>query len=231
VRVVGSLILLLASGALVAGQAPASATLTVSIKGSTAYAQPTPVPLQAALLVVTPAWEDLSAKSPLGGKEAAGQLLFLSDLAVVLSNKAMDCTTVFTARQAAADQDVVIVMGKAEAYTGPQGYHGTTIGKVIVDTSGGAVSLPLDRFSADAQFTAQKRKSVSKDNLRGNDGRLTLQRSADGWMADVLLKADELSAEGKIPLTACGIASRKKASTAPLLGEKRLLAAAERYGL
>jgi hypothetical protein len=215
----------------VAGQAPASATLTVSIKGSTAYAQPTPVPLQTALLVVTPAWEDLSAKSPLGGKEAAGQPLFLSDLAVVLSNKALDCTTVFTARQAAADQDLVIVVGKAEAYTGAQGYHGTTIGKVIVDTSGGAVSLPLDRFSADAQFTAQKRKSVSKDNLRGNDGRLNLQRTADGWIADVLLKADELSAEGKIPLTACGMASRKKASTAPLLGEKRLLAAAERYGL
>src|SRR4029453_11485668 len=99
-------------------------TLTVSIKGSAAYAQPTPVPLQAALLVVTPAWEDVSAKSPLGGKEAAGQMLFLSDLAVVLSNKALDCTTVFTARQAAADQDLVIVGGKAEAYTGRRGIPG-----------------------------------------------------------------------------------------------------------
>jgi hypothetical protein len=190
------------------------------------------VPLQTALLVITPAWSDITAKSPLGGREAAGQLLLLSDLAVVLSNKAMDCTSVFTAaRQVATDQEFVIVAGRAEAYTGPQGYHNTTIGKVVVDTSGAAVKLPVDRFSVDAQYTAQKRRSTSRDNVRGNDGRLILQRDSGVWTGDIMVRADELLAEGKITLTPCSITERKKAAGAPLLGEKRLLRVAESYGM
>jgi hypothetical protein len=215
----------------VTGQGAASApTLTVTIKGSAAYAQPTPVPLQTALLVITPVWSDITAKSPVTGREAGGQLLFLSDLAVVLSNKTMDCTTVFSSRQVATDQEFVIVAGHGEAYTGPQGYNNTTIGKGIVDASN-VVTLPVDRFSADAQFTVQKRKSSSKDNLRGNNGRLVLQRDNGAWTADFMVRADELVAEGKIPLTACPVVERKKAAGAPLLGEKRLMRVVENYGM
>ena len=226
-----SLLLVFPNTSPVTGQGAASApTLTVTIKGSAAYAQPTPVPLQTALLVITPVWSDISAKSPTTGREAGGQLLFLSDLAVVLSNKAMDCTTVFSSRQVATDQEFVIVAGHAEAYTGPQGYQNTSIGKVVVDTSS-VVTLPVDRFSVDAQFTVQKRKSSSKDNLRGSNGRLVLQRDNGAWTGDVMVRADELVAEGKMSLTPCAVVERKKAAGAPLLGEKRLMRVVENYGM
>ena len=221
-------VVLAMSADLAARQAP---TLTVSIKGSTAYAQPTPVPAATALLVVTPSWDDIVAKSPVGGREAGNQPLALADLAVVLSNKELDCTSVFGPRTFAVDADFLIVAGKAEAYLPAQGYHTTPIGKVVVDTSGGAATLNVDRFSLDASFTVQKRKSVSKENLRGNDGRLVLQRTGTDWTADFMVKADELSAEGKLPLKWCGLSSRKKAAGAPLLGERRLLTAAERFGM
>lgn len=218
------------AASLVTAQAGAPA-LTLSIKGSATYAQPVTAPLQTALLVVTPAWEDIAAKTPVGGKEASGQIMFLSDLAVVLSNQAMDCTSVFAPRQVTADADFVIIAGRAEAYIAAQGYHTTPIGKVLVDTSGAAASLPIDRFSVDALYTVQKRKSVSKDGLRGNDGRLVLDRTADGWTANVSLHVDELVAEGKIPLKSCGLVTRKKATVAPLLGERRLTSAGDRYGM
>jgi len=221
-------VVLLLGVSLSARQTP---SLTLSIKGSTAYAQPTPAALQTALLVVTPAWEDISLKSPVGGKEASGQMLFGSDLVVVLSNKAFDCTTVFGPRQMTADPDFLILAGRVETYLPAQGYHTTPIGKIIVDTSGTAASLPIDRFSLDATYTAQKRKTISKDGLRGNDAKLVLNRSADGWTADVLLRQDEMVAEGKVPLKSCGLASRKKSGGAPLLQEKRLTAAAERFGM
>jgi hypothetical protein len=225
------LLLLVVGASLAADQAAAPASLTLSIKGSSAYAQPTPVPLQTALLVITPGWSDITGKSPVGGREAAGQILFLSDLAVVLSNKAMDCTNVFSSRQVSTDQEFVIIAGRAEAYTGNQGYHNTPIGKVVVDTSGAPASLAVDRFSVDAQYTGQKRRSSSRDNLSGNNGRLNLQRTDGTWTADVMVRVDDLVAEGKLPLTACSLSERKKAGGAPLLGEKRLLAAAERYGM
>jgi hypothetical protein len=226
-----SLLLVFPNTSPVTGQGAASApTLTVTVKGSAAYAQPTPVPLATALLVITPVWSDISAKTPVTGREASGQPLFLSDLAVVLSNKAMNCTTVFSSRQVATDQEFVIVAGLAEAYTGPQGYNNTSIGKGIVDT-GNVVTLPVDRFSADAQFTVQKRKSSSKDNLRGSNGRLVLQRDNGAWTADVMVRADELVAEGKVSLTPCGIVERKKAAGVPLLGEKRLMRVVENYGM
>jgi hypothetical protein len=226
-----SLLLVLPSALPVAGQsAPAVPTLTVSIKGSAAYAQPTPVPLQTALLVITPAWTDITAKSPVNGREAAGQLLFLSELAVVLSNKAMDCATVFSSRQVATDQEFVIVAGRAEAYLASRGYHDTPIGKMVVDASD-AVTLPVDRFSASVQFTARNRKSASKDNLRGDNGRLVLQRDNAAWTGDFMARADELVAEGKIPLTLCAIQERQKAAGAPLLGENRLLRVAENFGM
>jgi hypothetical protein len=158
-------------------------------------------------------------------------MLFVSDLVVVLSNKEFDCTTVFGPRPMTTDQDFLIVAGRAEAYLPAQGYHLTSIGKVIVDTTGAAATMPIDRFSLDATYTAQKRKSISKENLRGNDAKLVLQRGADGWSAEVLLRQDELMAEGKIPLKSCGLSTRKKAGGAPLLGEKRLTAAAERFGM
>jgi hypothetical protein len=109
VRVVSmAMVLLLAGGAVMARQAaPAGggAALTLSIKGSTAYAKPEPVPLQTALLVVTPVWEDVPLKVSVTGSRqtTAGTLLFGSDLAVVFSNRAADCSTVFAAPAPASD--------------------------------------------------------------------------------------------------------------------------------
>ena len=48
---------------------------------------------------------------------------------MVLSNKDLDCTTVFGPRTLSADADFVIVAGKAEAYLPAQGYHPTPLGK------------------------------------------------------------------------------------------------------
>jgi hypothetical protein len=206
--------------------------MTVTVKGSAAYAQPTAVPLQTALLVVTPAWTDIVAKSQVGGREAAGQLLFLSEVAVVLSNRALECATVFAPRRTETPAEFVIVAGRADAYLPAQGYHTTAVGKVIVDTTGSDGSLPLDRFSADATFTTQKPKTSSKENLRGNNGRLVLQRTGGAWSVDVMVRADELTAEGKGPLTMCPVSERQKASAGdPLMAERRLLLAAERFGM
>ena len=95
------------SGRLVAEQAatPSAATLTLSIKGSTTYAKPAPVPLRTALLIVTPVWEDIKAVTEVGGREASGQPLFLSELAVVFGNRAMDCTSVFAATPPTTEPD------------------------------------------------------------------------------------------------------------------------------
>jgi hypothetical protein len=225
-----ALSLALVGGSLGRAQAPAP-TLTVSIKGSTTYAQPTPVPLETALLVVTPVWEDIAAKTPVNGREASGQPLFLSDLAIVLSNRSMDCESVFGPRQVSAAPEFIVVAGKVEAYIAQQGWQSTGVGKVLASSSGTYPPIAVDAFSADVQFTAQRRKSVSRDNLRGNNGRLVLLWSDNVWTADFMVRADELTAEGKLPLRACGIAARQKKTTAPLLGERRLLLTAERWGL
>jgi hypothetical protein len=229
--VFGVLSAVVSAGVSLPARQGAGPTLTLSIKNSTAYAQPTPVALATALLVVTPAWEDFAAKSPVGGKEASGQMLFVSDLVVVLSNKEFDCTNVFGPRQMTTDQDVLIVAGRTEAYLPAQGYHTTPVGKIVVDTTGAAATMPVDRFSLDATYTVKNRKSISKENLRGNDAKLVLQRNADGWTADVLLRQEEMLAEGKVPLKSCGLSTRKKAGGAPLLGEKRLQMAVDRFGM
>jgi hypothetical protein len=75
----------------------------------------------------------------------------------------------------------------------------------------------------------QKKQSLSKDNLRGNDGRLILEQTGGHWTADFALHAGDVSAEGKVPVTLCPIGARKQAAGAPLLGLKRLNALADNY--
>ena len=216
------------AAALLAAQAPPP-TLTLSIKGSAAYAQPAPVPVKTALLVITPHWADINAVTPTGGREASGQALFLSDLVVVFSNLDMDCSAVFKGK-VADPKDFIIAAGKAEAYIPVNGWQSTMIGKALSD-SASERSLTLDRLSVDAQLTAQKKKTSSKDGLRGSDGRLVLTQKEATWTADFMVKADELTAEGKLPVTSCGITPRRLEELTPLLQERRLLTAADKYGM
>jgi hypothetical protein len=202
--------------------------LTLTVKNSAAFGKANPVPLKTALLVVTPAWEDIKAVTEVGGQEASGQPLFLSELAVVLSNRALDCATVFGAPAPTGD-DFMIVAGKAEPYLPAKGWQTTSVGKVFLTTGeGSSADLAIDRFSADVLGAGLKKK-VSKDGLKGNDGRLVLAQKAGSWTADFALKADDVNAEGRIPLTACSVTSRKKSAGAPLLGENRLLNVARQF--
>jgi hypothetical protein len=225
--------LVLMNDPLAAGQsgAPAAPALTLSIKGSPVYATAAPVPLQAALLVVTPVWEDIEAVTEVGGQEASGQPLFLSDLTVVLGNRAMDCDSVFGAAPPAEQQDFLIVVGKTEAYLPAKGWQTTSVGAVFM-TEGAEATAPttltLDRFSFDVMSAAPKKK-FSKDNVRGNDGRLVLSQQAGTWRADVAFRTGDVTAEGQVPLTACPVVSRKKAAAAPLLGENRLRTAGRNF--
>jgi hypothetical protein len=212
--------------------ASAASTLTLSIKGSTAYAKPTPVPIQTALLVVTPVWEDIKAVTEVGGQEASGQPLFLSELAVVFGNRPTDCASVFAATPPSTEQDFLVVAGKAEAYLPAKGWQSTSVGKVLTSAAADATKatrLALDRFSVDAQSPALKKKMVSKDGVRGNDGHLVLEQNAGGWTVDFAAHVDDVVAEGQVMLTACPIAARKKAAGGPLLGERRLLEIARNF--
>lgn len=204
------------------------ASLTLMVKGSTTYAKAAPVPLKTALLVVTPAWEDVKAVTEVGGKEASGQPLFLSELAVVLSNRAYDCATIFGAPAPTGD-DFLIAAGKAEAYLPAKGWQTTTVGKVFLAANdASAANLTVDRYSVDAQGGGLKKK-MSKDGVRGNDGKLVLTQTTGNWKADFALKSDDVTAEGQIPLIACPVTSRQKAKGAPLLGENRLLNVARSF--
>lgn len=230
-RIVGltsTVALLLVIGLPLAGRQAASpvGTLTLTIKGSTPYARPAPAPVHAALLVVTPVWEDTKAVTEVGSKEASGQPLFLSELAVALSGHAIDCTTVFTSAAPTGDQDFLIVAGKAEAYLPAKGWQTTVVGKVFTTESTNS-QLAVDRFSVDVH-SAAPRKKFSKDGVRGADGRLVLVQEAGNWKADFALKSGDVTAEGTLPLTFCPIASRKKPAM-PLLTENRLIAAARAF--
>lgn len=211
----------------VAGQS--DATLTMSVKGSTAFASPTPVPLKSALLVVTASWDDVIAKTEVGGREASGQPLVMSELAVVLSTQALECANVFARTRSDADTDVTVIAGKSEAYLPEKGWQTTVVGKVFMAPEIGTLQLALDRFSADIHTAALKKKTVSKDNLRGNDGRLVLSHDAGTWRADLAAKIDDAVVEAKGTLTACPVASRQKSAGQPLLLERRLLDAARNF--
>ena len=217
---------------LAAGQAgaPDAPTLTLSIKGSPVYGTAAPVPLQTALLVVTPVWEDIQALTEVGGQEASGQPLFLSDLAIVLGNRAMDCDSVFQAKPPADQRDFLVVVGKAEAYLPAKGWQTTSVGSVFM-TEAEAVApttLTLDRFSYDVTSAVPK-KRFSRDNVRGNDGQLELSQQGGSWRARVAFRTGDVVAEGQVPLTACPIASRQKAAGMPLLGENRLRTAGRNF--
>ena len=221
-----------AGASLLARQAatPAAAALTLSIKGSAPYAKPAPVPLPTALLVVTPVWEDVAAQvTSAGGNTAVGTVLFVSDFAVVLSNTAMDCTTVFATHPTASPQDFLIAAGQVLAYEPAKGWQSTSIGKLFVDIEKTPARNPIDKLSVEAQYTVQKKKVLSKDNVKGNTGHLILEQNAGKWAADFAFQADEISAEGKIPLTLCPVVTRKQAAGAPLLGMHRIHAAVENY--
>src|SRR5579872_4269410 len=81
-----SLLACLTIGTVVSGR-QAGSTITLSVKGSPAFTKPSPAPVAAALLVVTPSWDDIKVVTQVGGQEASGQPLFLTDLAVVLASK------------------------------------------------------------------------------------------------------------------------------------------------
>ena len=219
-----------AAGSAVSAQAAAAPVLTLSIKGSSLYAKPASVPIQTALLIVTPAWEDVEAKTEVGGQEASGQLLLLSDLALVLGNRPMDCASIFTAPAPAANPDFIVVVGKAEAYLPAKGWQTTSIGRIFMAESGETTSakLALDRFSMDVQSFSPKKK-FSKDGIRASDGRLVLEQQAGAWRADLAYHSGDVVVEGQVPVSACPVTSRKKASGQPLLGERRLLDAARNF--
>jgi hypothetical protein len=207
-------------GTVVSGR-QAGSTITLSVKGSPAFTKPSPAPVAAALLVVTPSWDDVKVVTQVGGQEASGQPLFLTDLAVVLASKPLDCAAAFKAPAPSGD-DFLIVLGKAEAYLPAKGWQTTSIGKTFMADSSSNLHYAVDKFSVDAQQGSLKKK-ISKDGLKGNDGRLVLDSAAGAWNVDFAVKADDVTAEGKLPLTLCSIGSRKKAESTPLLGENRLM--------
>jgi hypothetical protein len=222
---------LVVSGPLVARQAPdAGTTLTVTIKGSPVYAQPTPVPIKTALLVITPSWQGLNATTPTGGREASGQPLWVTDVVVFLSNQEIDCAQAFKAK-APSPSDFIIAAGRTEAYLPSAGWQNTQLGKMFADAGNAGRKVPLERFSVESQYTSTKPRRSGKDNLRGSDGRLILEQGAGGWIADIMVKVDDLSAEGKVPVKSCGVTMRTLEETPPLLGEHRLQSSADRFGM
>jgi hypothetical protein len=216
---------LLGASALPARQAP---TLTLSVKNSPVYASPTPAPVPAALLIVTPAWRGTDFKTIAGGREVPGQTLFVSELAVVLSSRPADCDTVFALGPPEADKDFLIVAGKAEAYLPRREWKSTASGKVFGLTPDTMKDrLAVDAFSATIQGGGLK-KAVGKDGLRG--GSTLLLTQADGkWTVNLSLKADDVVATGTLPVTACPTVERSKNELPPLLGANRLLDAARNY--
>jgi hypothetical protein len=218
-------------GAAVAGQAPNTPpALSITVKGSPAYGQPTTVPIKTALFVVTPRWEGLDAKTLTGGREASGQALWVTDAVAFLSNREMNCDAAFSAKNA-APEDFLIALGRAEAYLPKDGWLGSELGKLFADAGSEGRKITLDRLSVEANYTSSKARRSGKDNLRGSDARLVLEQTAGGWMADILVKVDDLTAEGKLPLTSCGVMQRGVKEMKPLLGEGRLQAAADRFGM
>jgi hypothetical protein len=223
---VPGLCLLLASPLTARQAAP---TLTLAVKNSSAYGQPTPVAVQTALLVVTPSWAGMGAKTPAGGSEVPGQTLFLSELAVVLSSRAADCTTVFALGPPETDRDFHIVAGKVEAYMPRREWKSTMVGKVLADVADQQkIHLAVERFSVTVQGAGLKKKAVAKDGV-GGSSRLVLDQNDGKWTVDLALKADDVVADGKLPLTACPTENRSKDDQPPLLGENRLLNAARTF--
>ena len=113
-----------------------------------------------------------------------------------------------------------------------KGWQIAPLGKLFTEAAADpakSAKVPVDRFSVDVQNPALKKKLFSKDEVRGKDGQLVLEQAGGNWRADFAVRADELVAEGQIPVTACAVAARKKAAGAPLLGEKRLLQAARSF--
>jgi len=205
-------------------------TLTISIKGSSVYAQPTPVVLETAVLVITPSWQGLNATTPTGGREASGQPLWVSDLVVVLSNQAFDCGAVFKAT-ASKPEDFLIAAGRAEAYMPSAGWNTTPLGKAFSSMTSSDTKVAIDRFSLEAQYTAQKPKRMGKDGLRGDSRLILEQGGASGWIADVAFKGDDLTLQGRVPVKSCGITTRSLDDTPPLLGQHRLQSSADKYGM
>ena len=201
-----------------------TSTLTVSAKNSPVYAQPTPVPVQSALLVVTPFWGGVAYKTPTGGRELPNQTLFMSELAVVLSTRQADCATVFALAPPESDRDFLIVAGKTEAYLPRHEWKSTSVGKVFSDPGRQKVRFPVERFSVTIQGAWLKKKSVVKDGLSGSS-RLVLDQNNGQWTVDLALKADDVTAEGTLPLKACEIEKRSKDDVAPLLGDARMTSA------
>ena len=233
-----TLVLLLFGCASAMAQAPASSstqTLKLFIKGSTAYANPAQVPVQTALLIVTPKWEGLE------GASFDRTRLFVADLSVVLSDRTFDCTTAFSVRPPGSDSEFLIVAGRIEAFAQSQDWQTTSFGKAFADTTASSVRLALDKFSVDVQHLALKKKLFSKDNVQARDGQLVLERDEHGWTAALAIRADQVVAEGRIPLTLCPVVvrqtavlkakeeDRKKAPDAPLLGLGRVMDAAVKY--
>jgi hypothetical protein len=224
--VVAALLCLIDAPVLLALQA---ATLTLSVKNSPAYASPTPAPVQSALLIVTPAWRGTDFKTIAGGREVPGQTLFVGELAVVLSSRPADCDSVFALGPPEADKDFLIVAGKAEAYLPRREWKSTAAGKVFGLTPDETKTrLALDGFSVTIQGGGLKKKVVTKDGL-GGSSRLALEQADGKWTVNISLKADDVLANGTLPVTACPTVERSKNEVPPLLGANRLLDAARSY--
>jgi hypothetical protein len=199
-----------------------TATLTLAVKNSTAYASPTETPIPAALLVVTPSWTGTQFKTLSGGSEVPGQTLFVSELAVVLSSRAADCDSVFALGPPESDKDFLIVAGRTEAYLPRREWKSTSVGKVFASADDKTTNhLAVQSFSVSIQGAGLK-KMVAKDGL-GGGSRLVLDQADGKWTADIALKADDVTAGGKLPLTACPTQNRSKNQVPPLLGERRMV--------
>jgi hypothetical protein len=207
----------------------AAPALTLSIKNSTAYAQPTPAPLGAALLIVTPSWAGVNAKTLAGGSEVPGQTLFVSELAVVLSSRKADCTSAFALGAPDNDKDFLIVAGRTEAYLPRRDWKSTVVGKVFAPDAADKDKnhLAVDHFSVNIQGGGLK-KIISKDGLGGSN-LLVLDQKDGQWTADVAVKTGDVDAAGKVPLTACPVENRSKNELPPLLGENRITSAVRSY--
>jgi hypothetical protein len=213
--------------ALLARQA---ATLTLSVKNSPVYASPTPAPVQSALFMVTPAWRGTDFKTIAGGREVPGQTLFVGELAVVLSSRPADCDTVFALGPPEADKDFLIVAGKSEAYLPRREWKSTAVGKVFgLTPEETKTRLALEGFSVTIHGGGLKKKVVNKDGLGGSSQQLVLSQADGKWTVNISFKADDVVANGTLPVTACPTVERSKNELPPLLGANRLQDAARSY--